>query len=119
MALLTPGPLKDLQDLVIGRSGAVSVAEYAAACVSSICLPYPYHRDRHQYLNAGKLVDAGAAIIVDDLPDAKERAQWLWEELEGLMKDEKKREEMAKNCAAIANKEAASKIAEKLLEISE
>jgi len=105
-------------DLVIGRSGAVSVAEYAAACVSSICLPYPYHRDRHQYLNAGKLVDAGAAIIVDDLPDAKERAQWLWEELEALMKDEKKREEMKKNCAAIANKEAASKIAEKLLEIS-
>jgi len=103
-------------DLVIGRSGAVSVAEYAAAGVPSICMPYPYHRDRHQYLNAGKLVEAGAAIIVDDLSDAKERAQWLWEGLEELMKGDEKREEMAKNCEAIANKDAASRIAEKLVQ---
>jgi len=104
-------------DLVIGRSGAVSVAEYAAACVPSICVPYPYHRDRHQYLNAGKLVEVGAAIIVDDLPDAKEGVQWLAEELEGLMKDDKKRTEMKENCEAIAIKDAAFRIAEKLLEI--
>jgi len=104
-------------DLVIGRSGAVSVAEYAAASVPSICMPYPYHRDRHQYLNAGKLVEAGAAIIVDDLPDAKERAEWLAEELQDLMKNDRKREEMKENCRTIANKNAASKIAGKLLEI--
>ncbi|MCK4753358.1 MAG: UDP-N-acetylglucosamine--N-acetylmuramyl-(pentapeptide) pyrophosphoryl-undecaprenol N-acetylglucosamine transferase, partial [Planctomycetes bacterium] len=55
-------------DLVIGRSGAVSIAEFAAATVPSICMPYPHHKDRHQYLNAGKLVDAGAAVVVDDLP---------------------------------------------------
>jgi UDP-N-acetylglucosamine--N-acetylmuramyl-(pentapeptide) pyrophosphoryl-undecaprenol N-acetylglucosamine transferase len=102
-------------DLVIGRSGAVSVAEYAAACVPSICMPYPYHKDMHQYRNAGELVDAGAAIIVDDLPDAEERADWLWEELEPLLKDEKKREEMKKACAAIANKDAAIRIAESLI----
>ncbi|MHC4258945.1 MAG: UDP-N-acetylglucosamine--N-acetylmuramyl-(pentapeptide) pyrophosphoryl-undecaprenol N-acetylglucosamine transferase [Planctomycetota bacterium] len=105
-------------DLVVGRSGAVSVAEYAAARVPSICMPYPFHKDRHQYLNAGKLVEAGAAIIVDDLPDARERAEWLWEELEELMKNDRKREEMAKNCEAIANKNAASTIAGNLLAVS-
>ena len=105
-------------DLVVGRSGAVSVAEYATAGVPSICMPYPFHRDRHQYLNAGKLVEAGAAIVVDDLPDARERAEWLWDELEGLMKDDKKRDDMAKNCKAIANKNAASRIAENLLGVS-
>ena len=104
-------------DLVIGRSGAVSVAEFAAAAVPSICMPYPYHKDRHQYLNAGKLVEAGAAIIADDLPDEKDRAEWLWEELEELMKDKKKRQEMKRNCQAVANKDASLKIAEKLLEI--
>ena len=102
-------------DLVIGRSGAVSVAEYAAAGAVSICMPYPHHKDRQQYLNADKLVEAGAAIIVDDLPDAAERADWLWEELELLLKDDDRRQQMKKNCFAIANTQAASKIAEKLL----
>jgi UDP-N-acetylglucosamine--N-acetylmuramyl-(pentapeptide) pyrophosphoryl-undecaprenol N-acetylglucosamine transferase len=102
-------------DLVVGRSGAVSVAEYAAAAVPSICMPYPYHKDRHQYLNAEKLVEAGAAIIVDDLPQRKDTAQGLWSELEELMKDEEKRQQMKGNCAAVAKKDAAPKIAEKLL----
>jgi UDP-N-acetylglucosamine--N-acetylmuramyl-(pentapeptide) pyrophosphoryl-undecaprenol N-acetylglucosamine transferase len=102
-------------DLVIGRSGAVSVAEYAAAGAPSICMPYPHHKDRHQYLNAGKLVEAGAAIIVDDLPDEEDRAQWLWEELTVLMNDHKKRDRMAEACRAIADADAESKIAERLL----
>jgi len=105
-------------DLVIGRSGAVSVAEFAASGTPSICMPYPYHKDRHQYLNAGKLVQAGAAIIVDDLPDEKDRAEWLWEELEELMKDEMKRQEMKKGCKAIAKKDAGLKVAERLIEIT-
>jgi UDP-N-acetylglucosamine--N-acetylmuramyl-(pentapeptide) pyrophosphoryl-undecaprenol N-acetylglucosamine transferase len=102
-------------DLVIGRSGAVSVAEYAAAGVPSICMPYPYHKDRHQYFNAGKLVEAGAAVVVDDLPDEKDRAEWLWEELEELMRDDEKRGEMRENCKAVAKLDAAAVIAEKLL----
>lgn len=106
-------------DLVIGRGGAVSVAEYTASSVPSICIPYPYHKDRHQYLNAGKLVEAGAAVIVDDLPDNKETADWLWEELEPLLKDEIKRRQMAKACESIANKDAASKIAKKLMQTKE
>jgi len=104
-------------DLVVGRSGAVSVAEYAAASVPSICMPYPYHKDRHQYLNAGKLVEAGAAIIVDDLPDEKERPERLWEKLGELMKDEKKREEMRQACKSIARLDAGLQIAEGLLKI--
>ncbi len=105
-------------DLVVGRSGAVSVAEFAAVAVPSICIPYPYHKDKHQYLNAGKLVEAGAAVIVDDLPDKKEFSEWLWEELENLMKDENKRQKMAEACKAIANPQADLKIAEKLINIS-
>lgn len=102
-------------DLVIGRSGAVSVAEYVAAAVPSICMPYPYHKDRHQYLNAGKLVEVGAAIIVDDLPDETDRSEWLWEELEKLMRDEKTRQVMTEGCKIIANPDADRKIAEQLL----
>jgi UDP-N-acetylglucosamine--N-acetylmuramyl-(pentapeptide) pyrophosphoryl-undecaprenol N-acetylglucosamine transferase len=104
-------------DLVVGRSGAVSVAEYAAAGVPSICMPYPYHRDRHQYLNAGKLVEAGAAVIVDDLAERQERANRLWAELQKLMKDEKKRRQMAEACKMVARLDASSKIAGKLIKL--
>jgi UDP-N-acetylglucosamine--N-acetylmuramyl-(pentapeptide) pyrophosphoryl-undecaprenol N-acetylglucosamine transferase len=102
-------------DLVVGRSGAVSVAEYAAAGVPAICIPYPYHKDRHQYLNAGKLVEAGAAVMVDDTPSREDTAWQLWIVLEELMKNDAKRKKMADCCKTIANKQAASKIAEKLL----
>ena len=102
-------------DLVIGRSGAVSVAEYAAAAVPSICMPYPYHRDMHQYLNAGKLVEVGAAIIVDDVGDENDRREWLWEELEPLLKDDKARLQMRDGCKSLGGKNAAARIAESLL----
>jgi UDP-N-acetylglucosamine--N-acetylmuramyl-(pentapeptide) pyrophosphoryl-undecaprenol N-acetylglucosamine transferase len=102
-------------DIVIGRSGAVSVAEYAAAEVPSICMPYPYHSDLHQYLNAGKLVEAGAAVIVDDVGDDKDRTEWLWEELEPLLKDDAKRRQMKEACRLVAKKDAAKMIAEAVL----
>ena len=102
-------------DIVIGRSGAVSVAEYALAGVPSICMPYPYHKDMHQYLNAGKLVEAGAAVIVDDIGEDKDRREWLWEELEPLLKDEKKRQQMKNACKLVARKNAAKMIAETVL----
>ena len=104
-------------DLVVGRSGAVSVAEYAAAGAASICMPYPYHKDRHQYLNADKLVEAGAAVVVDDLPDADERAEWLWQELQELIKDEDRRQQMKKACEELAKRDGAVRVAEQLLAI--
>jgi UDP-N-acetylglucosamine--N-acetylmuramyl-(pentapeptide) pyrophosphoryl-undecaprenol N-acetylglucosamine transferase len=103
-------------DLVVGRSGAVSAAEYAAAAVPSICIPYPYHKDRHQYLHARKLAEAGAAVIVDDLPDGKQTANQLWEKLNNLMSNDKKRRQMAESCKAIAKLDASYKIAQKLLQ---
>ncbi len=105
-------------DLVVGRSGAGGVAEYAAAGVPSICLPYPYHSDKHQYLNAGKLVEAGAAVIVDDVADDNQRAEKLWAQLHKLMSEDVLRQQMAGNCEKAAKKDAAAKIAERLLEIS-
>jgi len=102
-------------DIVIGRSGAVSVAEYAAAATPSICMPYPYHNDLHQYLNAGKPVEAGAAVTVDDVGDDKDRCEWLWEELEPLLKNETARWQMKDACKTVARKNAAKIIAEAVL----
>lgn len=105
-------------DLVIGRSGAVSVAEYAAAGVPSICMPYPFHKDKHQYLNAGKLVEAGAAVIVDDVADPDDRVARLWKELEPLMADEDRRRRMSQACKQVARPNAAAEIASGLLDMA-
>lgn len=106
-------------DLLVGRSGAVSVAEYAVAGVPSICMPYPHHKDRHQYRNAGKLVEVGAAVIVDDVADPDDRAGWLGEELERLMTDDMTRDEMAEACKLVARPNAAAEIARRLLALAE
>ena len=98
-------------DLGVGRSGAVSVAEYAACGLPMICIPYPHHKDMHQYLNAAVLVKAGAAVVVDDLPSSQDRGEWLWEELERLMSDDKERDKMRENAQRIALRDASQRIA--------
>ena len=53
-------------DAVVSRAGASTLAELTALGKPAVLLPYPYHRDQHQRANAQVLVDAGAAILVDD-----------------------------------------------------
>jgi UDP-N-acetylglucosamine--N-acetylmuramyl-(pentapeptide) pyrophosphoryl-undecaprenol N-acetylglucosamine transferase len=50
-------------DLVICRSGALTVAELACAGVASILVPFPYAVDDHQTQNGRFLSAAGAAIL--------------------------------------------------------
>jgi UDP-N-acetylglucosamine--N-acetylmuramyl-(pentapeptide) pyrophosphoryl-undecaprenol N-acetylglucosamine transferase len=61
-------------DLVVCRSGALTVAELAAAGVASILVPYPYATDDHQTGNARYLADAGAALL---MPQATLSDEWL------------------------------------------
>ena len=51
-------------DLVICRSGALTVAELAAAGLASILVPYPFAVDDHQTANAKYLSDSGAAVLM-------------------------------------------------------
>lgn len=51
-------------DLVIGRSGALTIAELAAAGVGAILVPFPHAVDDHQTGNAQYLAAEGAAVLV-------------------------------------------------------
>jgi len=53
-------------DLVIARAGAMTVSEVALAGRPAIFVPYPFHRDRQQELNARVLERRGGAMIVFD-----------------------------------------------------
>lgn len=51
-------------DIVICRSGASTVSELAAVGLPSILVPYPFHKDEQQLLNAQWLESNGAASII-------------------------------------------------------
>ncbi len=52
-------------DLVLARSGAMTVAEIAAVGLPAVYVPLP-HGNGEQRLNASAQVASGAAIIIDD-----------------------------------------------------
>jgi len=53
-------------DLVICRSGASTVAELAVCAKAAILIPYPHAAHHHQWMNARRLVDLGAARMITD-----------------------------------------------------
>ncbi|PQJ67924.1 undecaprenyldiphospho-muramoylpentapeptide beta-N-acetylglucosaminyltransferase [Photobacterium angustum] len=53
-------------DLVVCRSGALTVSELSAAGVGAIFIPF-MHKDRQQALNADHLVQCGAAKMIEQM----------------------------------------------------
>ena len=51
-------------DLLVCRSGALTVSEVSAAGVGAIFVPF-MHKDRQQALNADHLVECGAALMIE------------------------------------------------------
>jgi len=76
-------------DIVIARSGALTVSELITSGTASILIPYPFAVDDHQFFNAKILKDAGAAEIIRE----KNLEKKLLFNLERL--DRKKCENMA------------------------
>lgn len=98
-------------DLTVARSGASTCAELTACGIPSILMPYPYHRDQQQKLNAKVLVDAGAAILLDDLKDAKQNSDRLTPVLQSLLYEAPRRAAMAAAARALGKPQAAAAVA--------
>ena len=86
-------------DLVIERSGALSVAETTVCGKPAVLIPSPNVTANHQYYNAKAVADRGGAVLVEEkdlvVPE-------LVEEIVSLLRNKKKLEEMgecAKKCA--------------------
>lgn len=88
-------------DLVICRSGAITLSELCVCGKASILIPSPYVAENHQFHNAMTLKKNGAATIIEEKNLADNA---LIETVENLLSDKAKLEEMgsaAKNCGIL------------------
>ena len=99
-------------DIVISRSGAMSVTELCISGKPVVFVPYPFAAEDHQTANAKALVDKKAAIMIKDA-DAKNK---LIEEVIALADDASKRLTLASNIQKLAIKDADTQIAKLILE---
>lgn len=102
-------------DLVICRSGASTVSEIAAAGKPSILIPYPYHRDEQQTFNANWLVEAGAAVI---LQQKDLTIDSLSKQIHALIGVAGNLQKMGQNAQSIAIFDADTVIANECLELA-
>jgi UDP-N-acetylglucosamine--N-acetylmuramyl-(pentapeptide) pyrophosphoryl-undecaprenol N-acetylglucosamine transferase len=101
-------------DLIVSRAGASSLAEIQAVGKPSILMPYPFHKDRHQWHNAEVLSKARAAEIVDDLKDGVANAKALAPVLRDLVTNEERREVMGRAALQLDRPQSGQLIAEVL-----
>jgi UDP-N-acetylglucosamine--N-acetylmuramyl-(pentapeptide) pyrophosphoryl-undecaprenol N-acetylglucosamine transferase len=99
-------------DLVVSRSGALSVSEIAVAGKPSILVPSPNVTADHQTANARKLSDQGAAIL---LPDAE--TPRLPALIRQTMADETTREKMHAKLQTLARPGASTAIVQEIRQL--
>lgn len=104
-------------DLVVGRAGAVTLAELSAVGRAAVLVPYP-HADHHQRANGQVLVDLGAAVMIKDAQEPRANARGLRDALFPLLADPLRRAAMADAARAAAPCDAAARVAGRLLEIA-
>jgi UDP-N-acetylglucosamine--N-acetylmuramyl-(pentapeptide) pyrophosphoryl-undecaprenol N-acetylglucosamine transferase len=103
-------------DLVVGRGGASSLAEWALARLPAVILPYPWHADRQQHKNARPLVEHGGATVLEDRVDPAVNGPALAEALEPLMGETTRLGAMAEAMGRCARPGAAAAVAGWLVE---
>ena len=79
-------------DVIISRAGASSCNEIAASGTPCILIPSPNVTDNHQEKNARVLSDKGGAVLVLEKDCS---AQGLYEELNAILSDKARYEDMA------------------------
>jgi len=95
-------------DLVICRSGAMTVSELAAAGLPAVLVPYPHAIDDHQTKNAHYLVDVGAAVL---MPQSELTPASLVAVLTNLLESHGKIDLMSQKARTMAKPEAAQIVA--------
>ena len=102
-------------DLVIARSGALTVAELAASGKASLLVPFPAAADDHQTQNAKTLERAGAARV---LPQRELTPERLAKEINELLGDPAQLGRMGAAARRLGRPDAVAQIVKLISELS-
>lgn len=100
-------------DLVVSRSGALTVSEITVCGRASILVPSPNVTGNHQYFNAKAIADKGGAILINE---ADFNAELLISTVNELMADRTKLKALEEGSRKSAPKDAAEIIYNKIFE---
>jgi UDP-N-acetylglucosamine--N-acetylmuramyl-(pentapeptide) pyrophosphoryl-undecaprenol N-acetylglucosamine transferase len=98
-------------DLLVCRSGAMTLAELAACGTPAILIPYPFAAHNHQEINAANLVERGAATLI---PDADLSGERLAKEIAHLLSDRQLLRRMSAHARTFARLDAAERLVRSL-----
>ncbi|MCC6225617.1 MAG: UDP-N-acetylglucosamine--N-acetylmuramyl-(pentapeptide) pyrophosphoryl-undecaprenol N-acetylglucosamine transferase [Microthrixaceae bacterium] len=101
-------------DVAVCRSGGTTVAELAVVGVAAILVPLPIAPRDHQRANAVALVEAGAAVVIDDSALDCDRLEL---ELERVLEGDRARE-MCAAAGGLGRPDAAAKVAGLIEEVA-
>ena len=100
-------------DFVIGRAGAMTVAELTAVGLPACFVPLPIGNGE-QSLNATPVVDAGGALMISDL---EFNAEYVRDQILPVISNSTKLNEMAKASSSLGHKDSAADLAKLVLSV--
>jgi len=98
-------------DIVISRSGAMSIAELCVVQKPVVFVPFPFAAEDHQTANAQNLVNKNAGMMVKD----SEATEKLVDTVLALSKDKPRQETLKTNIGRLAITDAGDRIAKEIL----
>lgn len=102
-------------DIIISRAGATTLAEITSYGLASILIPSPNVAENHQYYNAKSLVDAKAAILLEE----KNIELNFTSEIISLMGNENLLKTIRANAKTIGRPNAAEDIAKRAISLAD
>ena len=99
--------MMNIVDLVVCRSGAMTITEIANVGKPAIFIPFPFATENHQEYNARVLEKVGSAKII---LDKNLTSNVLNDEIQNMVKDREKLNKMGENAHKVSIKDVEEKI---------
>lgn len=102
-------------DLIVARSGAVTISELCALGRPAVLIPSPNVTHNHQEYNAKSIEDNGAAVMI---PERDIKGNIVSDTVNNLIANREKLEEMSKNAKKLAIADGTKRICDIVAQLS-